>query len=110
MAAAPVVESLTIVDTARVVAAAPVVAEAPVVAPVATKPSAPVLPEIGRPEDVGLVQVATQVKAFEPVELPLDNGATRRRRSDAKPAEAAPVQGELVMVETSHTPSQTTSQ
>jgi ribonuclease E len=58
--------------------------------------------EIGRPEDVGLVQVNTQLKAFEPVDVQLEV-PVRRRRSEVKPTEApAPVQTELVMVETQH--------
>ncbi len=58
--------------------------------------------EIGRPEDTGMVQVNTQLKSFEPVEIKVE-AATRRRRSDVKPLEASTsTHAELVMVETSH--------
>ncbi|PHV13014.1 Rne/Rng family ribonuclease [Chitinimonas sp. BJB300] len=58
--------------------------------------------EIGRPEDTGMVQVNTQLKSFEPVEIKVE-AATRRRRSDVKPLDtSAPARVELVMVETSH--------
>ncbi|GAB3250226.1 Rne/Rng family ribonuclease [Chitinimonas naiadis] len=93
---APVQANLieAVVKAAEVLAAAPQVSE--------TKPATPALPEIGRPEDVGLVQVATQLKSFEPMELPTVAAPTRRRRSEVKPEQkAAPVQEELVMVETS---------
>ncbi|HEY9103910.1 Rne/Rng family ribonuclease [Chitinimonas sp.] len=96
---APVVE--TKVEIASAPVALVVVEAAPVVAE--SKPVASSVPEIGTPEDVGLIQVATQLKAFEPLDLPTVAAPTRRRRSEVKPeAKAAPVQEELVMVETSH--------
>jgi ribonuclease E len=99
----PAPAAVVLVESAPLVATPAPVAEAAPVVLAATKPAPSNLPEIGRPEDVGLVQVATQVKAFEPVEIPVDAGPARRRRSEVKPADTAPVQGELVMVETSHT-------
>ena len=97
-APAPVTAPAAVEAIAAPAPAVEAVVEAAVVE--APKPVAPQLPEIGRPEDVGLVQVAT--KAFEPLpELPQIAAPTRRRRSEVKPTQStAPVQEELVMVET----------
>jgi ribonuclease E len=103
-AAAPVVmnEAAAVVPAAVAAEVRTEAAVEPAAEP-AAEPTAPTGPhqpqlDIGRPEDVGLVQVDTQVKALEPIELPPP--AARRRRSDVKPTLNTPVQEELVMVET----------